>query len=58
MKTYWCMEKNDIRNLMQIPISLTPCLKAACDKWRGEECIQIRKVGKPDKPQVWSKEVS
>ena len=36
----------------KIPIALTPCLKAECDQWRGGECIQIRKAGKPDKPQV------
>ena len=41
------MKKNDIRNLMQIPIALTPCLKAECDQWSGGECIQIRKVVNP-----------
>jgi hypothetical protein len=53
------MKKNDIRELIyhrDIPIALTPCLKAECDMWRGGECIQIRKAGKPDKPQAWSKE--
>jgi hypothetical protein len=49
------MKKNDIRNLMNIPIALTPCRKSDCDRWRGGECIQIRKAGKPDKPQVFSK---
>jgi len=49
------MKKNDIRELMKIPIALTPCLKDGCDMWRGGECIQIRKSGKPYKPQVWSK---
>jgi hypothetical protein len=48
------MKKNDIRILMKIPIALTPCLKAECDQWRGGECIQIRKAGKPDKPQVFT----
>ena len=56
METLWCMEKNDIRKLMQIPIALTPCRKSECDRWRSGECIQIRKAGKPEKPQVWSKE--
>ena len=55
MESLWCMKKNDIRELMQIPIALTPCLKAECEQWRGGECIQIRKAGKVDKPQVWSK---
>jgi len=55
METYWCMKKNDIRELMKIPIALTPCLKAKCEQWRDDECIQIRKAGKPDTPQVWSK---
>jgi len=54
MDTYWGMKKNDIRNLMSIPIALTPCLKAECDQWRGGECIQIRKAGKPDEPQVFN----
>jgi hypothetical protein len=27
-----------------------------CVNWREGECIQIRKAGKPDKPQVFSKE--
>ena len=56
METYWCTIKNDIRNLMNTPIALTPCLKSDCEKWRGGDCIQIRKTGKPDKPQVWSKQ--
>jgi hypothetical protein len=49
------MKKNDIRELMQIPIALTPCLKAECEQWGDGECIQIRKAGNVDKPQVWSK---
>jgi hypothetical protein len=56
MESYWCMKKNDIRNLMKIPIALTPCLKAECEQWRDGECIRIRKAGKPERPQVWSKE--
>jgi hypothetical protein len=59
METLWCMKKNDIRELIyhrDIPIALTPCLKAGCDMWRGGECIQIRKAGKPDKPRVWSRQ--
>jgi hypothetical protein len=33
METLWCMKKNDIRELIyhrDIPIALTPCLKAEC----------------------------
>ena len=58
MESYWCMKKNDIRELMyhrDIPIALTPCLKTECVVWRAGECIHIRKVEKPDKPQVWSR---
>jgi hypothetical protein len=56
MEPYWCTEKNDIRNLMKIPIALTPCRKSECNRWRGGECIQIRKAGKPEKPQVFSRQ--
>jgi hypothetical protein len=59
METYWCEKKNSIMDLMNgkdIPIALTPCLKAGCEQWKGGECIQIRKAGKPEKPQVWSKQ--
>jgi len=52
------MKKNDIRELIyhrDIPIALTQCLKAGCDMWRDGECIHIRKAGKPDKPQVFSR---
>ena len=56
METYWCMKKNDIRNLMKIPIALTPCLKDECDRWKGGECSMIRKAGKTDRPQVFSKD--
>jgi hypothetical protein len=59
MESYWCEKKNSIMDLMNgkdIPIALTLCLKSECEQWRGGECIQIRKAGKPDKPQVWSTE--
>jgi hypothetical protein len=56
METYWCTEKNDIRNLMKIPKALSSCLKSECDRWRDGECSHIRKADKSDKPQVWSKE--
>jgi hypothetical protein len=56
METLWCMKKNDIRILMNIPIALTPCLKAECDMWREGECIHIRRAGKPERPQVRSKQ--
>jgi len=55
------MKKNDIRELIyhrEIPIALTPCFKAECNQWEDGECIQIRKAGKPEKPQVWSKEAA
>jgi hypothetical protein len=51
METLWCMKKNDIRNLMKIPIALTPCLKAKCDTWRGGLCHHINTTGKLDRPQ-------
>jgi hypothetical protein len=54
MESLWCTEKNDIRNLMKIPIALKPCRKSECDQWRDGWCIHIRKAGKPDKPQVFS----
>jgi hypothetical protein len=38
-------------------LSLIPCRKAECVVWRDRECTHIRKEGKPDKLQVWSKEV-
>ena len=56
METYWCMKKNDIRNLMKIPLAHSPCLKAACDQWRDGECIHIRKAGKPERPQVFARQ--
>jgi len=59
MESLWCKKKNDIPELIyhrDIPIPLSPCLKVECDMWRGGECIQIRKAGKPDKPQVWSRQ--
>jgi hypothetical protein len=36
-------------------LDLIPCRKKECVVWRGGECTHIRKVGKPDKPQVYSK---
>jgi hypothetical protein len=39
------MKKNDIRNLMKIPVELSPFLKDKCDQWDDEECFQIRKAG-------------
>jgi hypothetical protein len=51
MESYWCEKKNSIMDLMNgkdIPIALTTCLKSECEQWRGGECIQIRKAGKPD----------
>ena len=48
IESYWCTEKNDIRDLIngiKIPIALTQCLKSECDMWRVGECIHIRKVG-------------
>lgn len=56
MESSWCMKKNDIRNVMKIPVVLTSCLKADCDQWRGGECIHIRKAGKPGRPQVFSRQ--
>jgi hypothetical protein len=61
MESYWCTQKNSIIDMMngkKIPLALTPCLKSECDMWRDGWCIHIRKAGKPDKPQVFSKEVS
>jgi hypothetical protein len=59
MESYWCTQKNSIIDMMngkKLPIALIPCLKSECDKWRDGECIQIRKAGKPDNPQVFSKQ--
>ena len=42
-------QKNSIIDMMngkKIPIALTPCLKAKCNRWRNGGCIHIRKVGK------------
>ena len=58
METYWCTQKNSIIEMMngkKIPLALTPCRKAECEQWRDGECIHIRKVGKPDRPQVFSR---
>jgi hypothetical protein len=60
MESYWCTKKNSIVNWINNGVdfdpALTPCLKSECDRWDDGECIQIRKAGKPDKPQVWSKQ--
>ena len=59
METLWCTQKNSIIDLMngkKIPLALFPCRKSECDKWRDGECIHIRKAGKSDKPQVFSRQ--
>jgi len=59
MESYWGMQKNSIIDMMngkEIPLALPPCRKSEFDGWRDGECIQIRKDGKPDKPQVFSRE--
>jgi hypothetical protein len=46
MESYWCMKKNSIIDMMKVKkldLALTPCLKSECGRWRGGECIQIRK---------------
>jgi len=47
MEKYWCMKKNSITNWIlyrsDLPLALTPCLKADCDKWKVGESIQIIK---------------
>jgi hypothetical protein len=56
--SYWCTQKNSILDMMngkKNTLALTPCIKSECDLWRDGECIQIRKTGKPDKPQVLSR---
>ena len=59
MESYWCEKKNSIVNWITNGVdfdpALTPCLKSECAMWRDGECIQIRKAGKPDRPQVFSK---
>jgi hypothetical protein len=58
MEKYWCTQKNSIIDMMngkEIPLALTPCIKTDCDRWRGGECIHIRKAGKPERPQVFSR---
>jgi hypothetical protein len=58
METYWCTQKNliiDMMNGKKISLALSPCLKAECDVWNGGECIHIRKAGKPDRPQFFSR---
>jgi len=58
METYWCTLKNSIIDMMngkEIPLALTLCRRSECDKWRDGECIHIRKAGKAEKPQVFSR---
>jgi len=59
MEMYWCSQKNSDVNLSTDEISdlvLIPCCKGECAVWREGECSHIRKAGKPDKPQVFSKD--
>jgi len=61
METYWCTQKNSIIALMngkKLPLALTPCLTSACTRWREGECIHIRAAGKPERPQVFSRQGS
>jgi hypothetical protein len=53
------MKKNSIIDMMngkETPLALSPCLKSECDMWRDGECIHIRKAGKPERPQVFSRQ--
>jgi len=59
MESYWCMKKNSIIDMMngkETPLALSPCLKSECDMLRDGECIHIRKAGKPERPQVFSRQ--
>jgi len=61
MESYWYEMKNLIFEMMKdvehFNPALVPCRKAECDQWRGGECIQIRKAGKPERPQVFADEL-
>jgi len=49
MESYWYTQKNSIIDMMSgknLPLALTPCLKAECAMWRDGECSHIRKAGK------------
>jgi hypothetical protein len=59
MESYWCSQKNSDVNLNDgtIPdLALIPCRKSECVVWRNGEGSHIRKVGKPECPQVSSKD--
>ena len=59
METYWCTQKHSIIDMMngkEIPPALSPCCKSECEQWRDGECSHISKAGKPDKPQVFSRQ--
>jgi len=59
MEAYWCCLKNSEVNLNDGTISdlfLIPCRKVECVVWRGGKCVHLRKAGKPDKPQVLSRQ--
>ena len=60
MESYWCERKNSIVNWINNGVdfspALTPCLRSACDRWKDGECIHIRKAGKPERTQVFSRQ--
>jgi hypothetical protein len=60
METYWCIEKNSIHEMLKDPhnynTALIPCIKSECDKWENGMCFQLRKAGRPERPQVFSKQ--
>ena len=54
MESYWGCQKNSDVNLNDGTTSdlvLLPCRKGECVVWRVGECIHIRRVGKPERPQ-------
>jgi hypothetical protein len=59
MESYWCTKKNSIvhwiNNGEDFDPALSPCCKTECDRWDDGWCIHIRKVGKLDRPQVFSR---
>jgi len=59
MESYWYTKKNDIvkwiNNWIDFDPALPPYRKTDCDLWDNGECSNIRKVGKPDRPQVFSR---
>ena len=50
MESFWCIEKNDIRQLMDNPgknnWALVPCKGLDCLQWDGGGCFFIRRVGR------------